>query len=151
MGATFIREGICLTEEQLLQTYMAGDEAAMKIEIEHRMKVVEVSAVFQHEDTPSTKIELPGHLGRLGLAGDTNKSTWHLRGTVIADHEPGVYSLSIIRLVTAAGRTIDMQAIDYLTNRPPWDLRLRVVEEPTDTPRIGTVKLEPKGDRRFVG
>ena len=99
--------------------YVVGDEVMARMELWHRMNLLDVSVVFEHHEDPAITLTLSGVPKFVRYVPsqdrpDTGSSTGEiyresevcLRGEVDLEHLPGEYTVSRAEFYTASGQEI---------------------------------------------
>jgi hypothetical protein len=108
-----------LTQADGLFRYVVGDEIMARMELWHRMNLLDVSVVFEHHEDPAITLTLSGvpkfvryvpSQDRRDAGSSTEEvyreSEVRLRGEVDLEHLPGEYAVSHAEFYTASGQEI---------------------------------------------
>ena len=127
-----------MTQADGLLRYVVGDEITARMELWHRMNLLNVNVVFEHHEDPAITLTLSGvpKFVRYVLSQDRRdagssmgevyrKSEVLLRGEVDLEHLPGEYAVSHAEFYTASGQEIRH---DIRADKPiPSRIRVKII------------------------
>ena len=127
-----------MTQADGLLRYVVGDEITARMELWHRMNLLDVNVVFEHHKDPAITLTLSGvpkfvryvpsqdrRDAGSSMRGVYRESEVLLRGEVDLEHLPGEYTVSHAESYTASGQEIRH---DIRADKPiPSRIRVKII------------------------